>query len=137
MKRSPLGRKTPLQRSQSLTRRVMKAKRARVTPEERAGRRGLKARSGGVCEVDGRNPATDAHHRVNRSQGGTWSLSNLMHLCHDCHMAVTVNPRIAREWGRSLLSTQVPASSPVFLAGFGWSLLSADGAIAPTERKAA
>jgi len=77
----------------------------------------------------GRRPATDMHHRVNRSQGGAWSPENILHLCHEDHMAVTVNPRLARERGWSLLSTQPPASSSVFLAGRGWVLLRGDGAI--------
>lgn len=114
----------------------MKAKRAQVTPEERAGRKGLKARSGGICEIDGHNPATDAHHRVNRSQGGGWALSNLLHLCSEHHMFVTVNPRIAQEQGWSVASHQDPAHTPSWLAGRGFSFLSDNGEIQDSEEVA-
>lgn len=33
--------------------------------------------------------ATDWHHRKNRSQGGLWTPSNGLDLCHACHMHIT------------------------------------------------
>lgn len=68
--------------------------------DERNGRRIVKERSGGYCEVrihgicTGR--AESVHHRKNRSQGGNWAPSNLLHLCGDgvrgCHGWITENP---------------------------------------------
>lgn len=46
----------------------------------------VRARSGGVCEKCGRNEAIHWHHRLNRSQGGTWHPSNGLHLCLTCHL---------------------------------------------------
>lgn len=108
-----------------------------MDPAERPARRLLAARSGGVCEMDGRSPATDAHHRVNRSQGGRWEITNLLHLCHEHHMHVTVNPALAKERGWSVPGTQNPATAPVWIAGRGWTYLRDDGTYAPTERNAA
>lgn len=79
----------------------------------------------------GRAPATDAHHRVNRSQMGRWEVQNLLHLCHAHHMHVTVNPLLARSRGWSVASYNDPAVVPVWLAGRGWSLLRPDGSITP------
>ena len=41
----------------------------------------LFARSGGVCEFCGRQPATEVHHRKFRSRGGGHNIENLLHLC--------------------------------------------------------
>lgn len=100
---------------------------------EWAARRLLAARSGGVCELCGRVRATDAHHRVNRSQGGRWDITNLLHLCHEDHMRVTVNPALAKSRGWSVPRHQDPATAPVWLAGHGWVLLRPDGSITPHE----
>lgn len=108
-----------------------------VTPEERRARAAVKARSLGVCEMDGRTPATDMHHRQNRSQGGVWSPENLLHLCSSHHQHVTVNPALACGRGWSVRSTQDPAGAPVWLAGRGWSYLDAAGGVTPTAGKAA
>lgn len=96
---------------------------------EKRARQALRARSGGVCEMCGSRPATDAHHRKNRSQGGLWSPENLLHLCHQHHMHVTTHPAIARENGWSVSAYRDPAVEPVWLAGRGWSVLRPDGAI--------
>ena len=85
----------------------------------------------------GRRPATDAHHRLNRSQGGAWEITNLLHLCHQDHMTATVNPALACSRGWSVRSTQIPAEQPVWLAGRGWSFLTPDGDVVPAERSAA
>jgi hypothetical protein len=104
---------------------------------ERKAREILRGRSGSVCEMCGRRPATDAHHRKNRSQGGTWTPENLLHLCHEDHMHVTVNPALARSRGWSVSAYRDPALEPAWLAGRGWTLLRPDGAITPTQRSAA
>lgn len=123
-------------RGKAMTRRIVKAKRATVTADERNARKVMKARSQGTCEVCAAAPATDAHHRRNRSQGGRWSPENLLHLCHDDHMAITVNPALARSRGWSVLSTDDPAEMPVFLAGLGWVFLLDDGSTTSQESAA-
>lgn len=150
MKRGkPLARRTPLrsktalvgstpsQRASRLARKPMQRKRQQATREEREARELLRARSAGTCELCGREPATDAHHRVNRSQGGRWEITNLLHLCRREHQHVTVNPAVAYERGWSVRSTNDPAAVPVFLAGHGWSLLRPDGSVAPFEKRKA
>lgn len=126
-----------MKRTKALTQRAIKAKRVKVTAVERNGRKVTRARSGGICEIDGSNPATEAHHRKNRSQGGSWLPVNLLDLCTECHHRATVNPALARERGWSVLSTQDPAEVPVFLAGQGWSLLTDTGEIYKAEDEVA
>lgn len=46
-----------------------------------ANRAAVTARSGGVCEVCHRRPATDKHHRRFRSRGVDHSVENLLDLC--------------------------------------------------------
>lgn len=136
--RQALARRSRLSRVTALGRDAQgRGERPRATLEERRARKLLRARSGGVCEICQREPATDAHHRVNRSQGGRWEITNLLHLCRREHQHVTVNPAVAYERGWSVRSTSDPASVPVFLAGRGWSLLRPDGSVAPVERRAA
>lgn len=149
----PLTSSTPLSRGTGLTRtpfvrtapekgagkprvKPLSSARPKVTSEERQGRKLLRLRSAGLCEMCGRRPATDAHHRRNRSQGGTWEITNLLHLCHQDHMAVTVNPALACSRGWSVRSTDIPADVPVWLAGRGFTYLTADGGTT-TERNAA
>lgn len=97
----------------------------------------LYARSGYVCEMCARARATEAHHRKNRSQGGTWSPANLLHVCHSCHVHVTTHPAAAREQGWAVRRDQEPAEVPVWIARKGWSYLELDGSITPTEKSAA
>lgn len=119
-----------------------KPKRAKVTPEERAARKAVRARSGGTCEVCGRAPATNYQHRKNKSQMGGWCPSNGLDVCGmgnatGCHGAIHQNPRVAYERGWSVRSAHDPSRSPVWLAGRGWSYLTSDGSVVPTERSAA
>lgn len=51
-------------------------------------------------------------------------------------LRVTVNPTIAYERGWSVRSTDIPADVPVWLAGRGFTYLTADGGTS-TERSAA
>lgn len=137
MKRSPMPRSaSAMKRTKALTQRSIKAKRAKVTAVERNGRKVTSTRSGGICEIDGHNPASECHHRKNRSQGGSWLPPNLLDLCHDCHHRATVNPALARERGWSVLSTQDPAEVPVFLAELGWVFLLEDGSTTQQETAA-
>ena len=85
---------------------------------EAAGRRSVKARAAGICEgfCDGRS-AFDVHHRKNRSQGGSWAVENLMHLCRACHRHITTNPAEAYANGWSVRSSFDPAGIPCLRRG--------------------
>lgn len=146
----PLSRGTGLSRSTSLPRtpvqkgaetprrsRPLSSARPKVSKEERLGRAAVKARSGGRCEIGAGCRGEEIHHRKNRSQGGTWCPSNLIHACHSHHLHVTTHPAAARQQGWAVLSTDDPAAVPVWLAGRGFTYLRADGSVAPTERNAA
>lgn len=56
---------------------------------ETRGRASMAERSQGRCEACGAAPAAEAHHRLPRSAGGTWSPANLLHLCNRCHHRIT------------------------------------------------
>lgn len=103
------------------------AKRQSVTPEERQARKVVRARSLGLCELDGRAPATEMHHRRNRSQGGAWTASNLLHLCSAHHLHVTTNPQASRDQGWAVPSHREPSGVPVWLARLGWVFLDDHG----------
>lgn len=83
-------------------------------------------RAGGRCELCG-GPPTDYSHRKPRSQGGTWSPVNALHLCHVCHAYCHAHPEEARDQGWFVASHQNPADVPAHLSmwlGTGWFLLS-------------
>lgn len=61
----------------------------------------VQARSGGWCEYCGAK-ATEMHHRINRSQGGGWHPSNIVHLCSNCHRKATHYPLWAKAVGLSV-----------------------------------
>jgi predicted restriction endonuclease len=44
------------------------------------------------CEICGENRASDRHHKLRRSQGGTDDATNTMDLCGWCHAEVHANP---------------------------------------------
>ena len=125
------GRKPVGARSKPLS-----SARPKQTAEERRGRKLLRLRSGGRCEIGSGCPGQEAHHRQNRSQGGSWDVANLLHLCHAHHLHVTTHPAAARQQGWAVLSTDDPADVPVWLAGRGFTYLTADGGTS-TERSAA
>jgi len=89
---------------------------------EAAARKIIYARSGGVCEICGRR-AESIQHRTNRSQGGTWAPSNLLHLCGSggegrsrCHGWLTVSPTYARALGLGSLPAGCdPADWPMYV----------------------
>jgi hypothetical protein len=104
-----------------------------TVPSEAFGRAEVTGRSQGRCELCGRNRAAHWHHRCNRSQGGSWSPANGLHLCPPCHHRVTVEPRWAYAEGLLVPEGQDPATvpvrleHPVYLAW--WYLLDHDGGL--------
>lgn len=89
-------------------------------------------RSGGVCERCGVAPATNWHHRKNRSQGGDDTLPNALHLCGSgttgCHGYVTEHPADSYDKGWSVRRAFDPADVPVYRMG-EWVLLTASGGV--------
>ena len=141
MRRRPLQRRTRLAAKAGLTSRTSTlgrrntavAKRARDTGPPKATKDKMTVRSGGVCERCGQLRATDPHHRNGRRAGGTTNpdinnLSNLLHLCRQCHTWVTQNPLAAVGHGWSVLSWQHPADVPVLLH-YGLHKLTDDGGV--------
>jgi hypothetical protein len=84
--------------------------------DEKHGRDIVKTRSGGSCEANifgiCRGPGESVHHRKNRSQGGTWDPSNLLHTCGDgvrgCHGWITERPALSRANGWAVRGAMVP-----------------------------
>lgn len=102
-------------------------------------RENLHLRAGDRCELCGEH-ATNAHHRRNRSQGGTDVLSNLMLLCGTgttgCHGNVTDLPKWAAQFGWTIRgTTREPWEVPVLLHARSfwqpcqWSLLDDEGGV--------
>jgi hypothetical protein len=89
--------------------------------DEKNGREAVKLRSGGVCEAGIRGVCLGhghtVHHRKNRSQGGTWAPSNLLHLCGDgtrgCHGWITEHPATSYIRGWSVRGFRDPNEVPV------------------------
>lgn len=85
----------------------------------------LAERSGGRCEICAVRLAREAQHRKNRSQGGTWDLSNLLHVCgfgntSGCHGLIHQRPEAAYANGWSVRECFTPAHIPAWLtADFG------------------
>ena len=138
MKRGgPLQRRTRLQnrgtlnRASELARTAMKVVRSKKDPAEARARELVAQRAGGRCEVCGVRPASNWHHRRPRSAGGGWSAENGMALCGSgstgCHGEITENPRRAREQGWSVPSWADPATTPVWIYGREFVLLTAGG----------
>lgn len=95
------------------------------------------------CEVCGVHGATNAHHRVNQSQGGRDTLGNLMLVCGSgttgCHGRITVHPTWAKTQGYTVPGTFEPCDIPVvrFSRWTGATevvLLDDHGGITPTDR---
>lgn len=97
---------------------------------EQRGRAIVYARSQGACEAC-RRPATEWHHRQNRSQGGTWSPANGLHLCSYCHRWVTIQPAHALTLGLTVARGQDPTQWPAWCHPTMWTqtwwLLDPDG----------
>jgi 5-methylcytosine-specific restriction endonuclease McrA len=94
--------------------RTTKGPTTRVTPTTK---RELYERALHCCEVCGAHGATNAHHRVNASQGGRPTLGNLLLVCGSgttgCHGRITVHPRWAKTLGYSVPATFEPCDVPV------------------------
>lgn len=90
----------------------------------------LWARSGGMCEKCGQAPATNWHHRKNKSQGGRDNLANALALCGSgttgCHGYVTVEREDAFDKGWAVRRAFDPAETPVYRLE-QWVLLTDDG----------
>lgn len=140
-RKTPLRNKTPLVSKSELPRFGNPLRRTpfvpkapKVSPAERRARKLLKARSGGICEAHGNHPATDASHRVARSQGGEWAVHNLLHLCHEAHMWCHSYPLQARALGWMLQRHEDPAEVPAYLLEHGLTRLLPDGTTQPLQR---
>lgn len=99
-----------------------------MTKAEKRGRQLVYGRSGGVCEKCGCARATEWHHRKNRSQSGEWCPTNGMHVCSLCHLWITNHPKLSRDHGWALRSTDDPVTSFVFIRG-RFSYLTTDGRV--------
>lgn len=82
----------------------------------------ITARSGGVCEMCGEDPAVQKHHRRARGMGGTRrpqsaSPANALDLCRDCHHFTEVYRRLARLLGWLVPQHADPAVVPVVYRG--------------------
>lgn len=81
------------------------------------------ARSGGICEVDGKQRATQAHHRDPRGMGGSsrhpryWDPNNLLAVCNTCHRLCETNREWARDLGYLVHRSDDYAIKPVLLHG--------------------
>lgn len=75
-------------------------------------------------------PAAEVHHRKRRTQGGTWSPANLLHLCRIDHSWITGNPTGARPGGWAIWRADDPGEVPVLRRG-SWVVLGDDGAVTP------
>lgn len=93
-------------------------------------------RSGHVCERCGQKRANTVHHRKNRSQGGTWDPSNLMHLCgdgtHGCHGVLTNTRTEFYGAGWCVRRDGVPDVQAVFYRG-RWVFLLDDGSVVEAD----
>lgn len=144
---APMKRKPPADKPRPAERSPKAADKAKKSPAkpkrlrdgeigEAQTRRLIRKRSGGICEICGSSPATDAAHRKPRSQGGLWSPSNLLDACHGCHMNNHANPNAAKAGKWHLPSWSDPLAEPVLLVLLGESmtvLLDDAGGWAPAE----
>ena len=108
---------------------------------ERTARLAVYNRSQGLCEVGipgfCGGVGQSVHHRKNRSQGGTWDLSNLLHTCGDgvrgCHGWITAHPKAAHLAGWAVKSYEVPADRAAKLHGEFMFLTDAGGIESPAK----
>jgi hypothetical protein len=104
-----------------VTPRFTRPTRDHAVSEEEA-RRIVYERSGRVCELCGGH-ASEYSHRKARSQGGKWSPTNALHLCHNCHAYCHAHPEEAYQQGWFVRSHDDPAEQPVHITnwlGIGW-----------------
>lgn len=98
MKRTPMKRSaTPMRRTQ-MKRKPSKSK-AEFPPDVREA---VARRSLGHCEAQTEvcwGTATMIHHIRRRSQGGTGTFENALHVCAPCHDWIHLHPATSRERG--------------------------------------
>jgi hypothetical protein len=96
---------------------------------ETRGRAIVRQRADSLCEACGA-PGLEWSHRVDRSDGGTWSPTNGLWACSPCHQWWHSNPLQAYQGGWRLRSGTDPAVTVVWLRtryGQGWWLLDEEG----------
>jgi hypothetical protein len=77
----------------------------------------VRERSGGICELCP-HLAVQCHHRRNRSQGGQWCPSNILHICVADHIWIGANIAAAVRNGWSIQGRMLaPYEVPVLLKG--------------------
>lgn len=143
-----LSRSAPLAAGQGPKRVELVAKpkpAPRDTGPSAAVRNTVKARAGMCCERCGVSVAAawyEVHHRRPRQMGGdtrpeTNLPSNLLLLCMPrCHSEVESSRQISYERGWLVRAGHNPATSPVWIAGRGWTYLRDNGTYAAAERAA-
>lgn len=97
----------------------------------------VRGRSHGLCELCGRRPGLQTHHRQPRGMGGVSGVglavnlpSALLRLCLECHAAIESERDAARDLGLLVPRPDVPGEAPVWLRpiyGPGWYLLDDEG----------
>lgn len=100
----------------------------------------VRARSGGICELDSCGAAQVLHHRRPRGAGGTslpWvnRAANALHLSDACHTDRVEAHRhraYVNGWLVSMLGSAKSADVPVLYRG-RWVLLRDDGSVKPLE----
>jgi hypothetical protein len=113
----------------------MRPAKRRKSPEEKAAKLLVRARSGGWCELRlsgcvGR--AYDFSHRIAKGRGGKWTASNGCDACRFCHMAITNTNgmRVVYEAFGFIVQTGADTTRvPVRLPNRGLVLLADDGSI--------
>jgi hypothetical protein len=101
---------------------------ADVRWSEEAGRLAVAGRSQGRCEGCGSAGDLQWAHRKRRSQCGTWSPINGLHICDSCHRLAHAHPLIAQGLGWEVGPLEEPADIAVWIltvnrVGPGWHLL--------------
>jgi hypothetical protein len=97
----------------------------------------VRDRCAGLCEVCGRRPGVQTHHRQPRGMGGVAGVglavnrpSALVRVCLSCHAWAESERDAARVLGLLVPRPDVPAEAPVYLSpvyGPGWYLLNDEG----------
>lgn len=154
LKRTPMPqRKTPMDggrisiepgKSWANPAKPLKAKPTPMSPEEKAGRKGVRLRSVAEREIDGDLVSgewcecctddvfgSEWSHRIGRAQCGTWALSNGLWACEFCHRWMHANPNAAKEHGWHVHPAGDTLTAAVLYRG-EWSLLDDDGGVSPS-----
>ncbi len=94
---------------------------------EARGRKIIKTRAEGRCEICQRPSTLEWSHRRSRAQGGSWSSANGLGVCRSCHAWCEAHPVKADACGWRIVSRDTPPEDvPVWLAPYGmagWYLL--------------